>query len=789
MYNLETLTANQTPLHNITAYEQINFNKLKLLLNSSLIKNTDLIQLQKYNKLYDIKKDLFKVKYVRSPKMPNFGRVNPEKLLGLHSLRRGIRGTLCNEFFVDIDIINCHPNLAFQISKKLNLDCPSLKKYCKNRDSILNEIQNIYKIDKKKSKELIIILLNLGSYNKWLVSNNFNQKMNFLDEFSKECNILSNQIIKNNNELHNLSKKASTTTALYFQTIENDILNEIYNYCKTKGIIKNIFVLSNDGIMIPKENYNCTLLNDFSEVIKNKFNLKLEFINKNIDDPYTMANLQKSQYKTELIDKFFNDIDVSSHYYFANLFYDLFEQKNKYIYSSIKGWYEYNKYNLLVSTGKTAPLNLNRQITEVLTTELKEKFKKMVELIPPENEKFKNYTKIYKSNFKNIGSNTYKDGIIKELLYNFNDPEIEKKIDQNNNLIVFQNKLFDFEHNIYRSIEKTDYCVNHIIYDAPEEKNIEIRKELNNILLDIFDNEEIKNYFLDTVAFSLFTNEFEKFYLWSGTGGNGKGMLMNLISSALNTYFLIPSSDFLTSNYKSETNSSLSKCEFKKLVMVSEPKGDDKGDIKFNLEFIKSVTGRDEITCRDLYQSSKTYAPKFTLFAQCNNKPSLETVDNAIKRRFEVLDFPFSFVENPIHKNEKQRDTSCKAKLEKKEYYSQFLGLLIDHVRNKFNERKIFIPDQIKNNTKDYIDDNNDVGLYIDQNFEITNNPKDRIKLCDAYLRYCEGDYQKLTKGKFKYNMASNGYHLKKNKIGNFYPGIVFKIEETENEHGLLLDF
>ena len=223
--------------------------------------------------------------------------------------------------------------------------------------------------------------------------------------------------------------------------------------------------------------------------------------------------------------------------------------------------------------------------------------------------------------------------------------------------------------------------------------------------------------------------------------------------------------------------------------MVSEPKGDDKGDIKFNLEFIKSVTGRDEITCRDLYQSAKTYSPKFTLFAQCNQKPSLETVDQAIKRRFEVLDFPFSFVETPNHKNEKQRDTTVKGKLEKKEYYSQFLALLIDHIRDKFNERKIIIPDQIKNNTKDYIDDNNDVGLYIEQNFEITNNPKDRIKLCDAYPRYCEGDYQKLTKSKFKYNMASNGYHLKKNKIGNFYSGIQFKMEETENESGLLLDF
>ena len=709
----------------------------------------------------------------------------------MHSLRREIRATISEEYFVDIDIVNCHPIIAYQISKKINLDCPNLKNYCKNRDNIINEIQQNYKINRKESKQLIITILNLGSYKKWLTTNNFKIEMNFLIELSKEINILSKSIIENNKDLHNLcNKKGPSTMALYFQTIENNILNEIHKYCITEGIIKNMFVLSNDGLMIPKENFKIELLNIFSKIIKNKFNLKLEFINKVLDNSYSMETLKKAQYKTELIDKYFNEIEISNHNFWANKFYDLFDDKDKYIYSVNNGWYEYDKYNILICTGKNAPLNLNRKITDILINDLKNYYIKMIALIPPEKDEHKTYAKIYKANYKNLGSSTFKEGILKELLYNFNDPELEKKIDKNNNLIVFKNKLFDFENNIYRSIEKTDFCVNHINYEAPENKDEKIINELNNILVDIFENELIKNYFLDSVSFSLFTNEFEKFYLWSGSGGNGKGMLMNLISSALNSYFLIPNNDFLTSNSKSETNPSLSKCEFKKIVMVSEPKGDEKGDIKFNLEFIKQITGRDEITCRDLYKSSKTFKPTFSLFAQCNNKPSLDQVDNAIKRRFEVLNFPFSFVENPIHKYEKQRDNTVKGKLEKVEYYSQFMGLLIDHIRGKFNDRKIIIPDEIKNNTKDYIDENNDVGLFIDQNFEISKGPKDRIKFTDAYNRYCEGEFQKLTKSKFKYNMLSNGYELKKYKTGSYYINLVFKMEEDEdNENGCLLDF
>lgn len=807
MDNLIKLIPKQTELNGVIAFEKINMNKLNLLLNSNLLLEiqynplnpfkSELCQLQKYKKNLvnsenATEKGLIRVEYVRTVNMPNFGRVNPKKSLGLHSLRREIRATICEEYFIDIDIINCHPNIAYQISKKINVDCPNLKKYCKNRDSILNDIQQNYKINRKESKQLIITLLNLGSYKKWLTINDFKIEMDFLTDLSKEVNILSKSIIKNNPELHNLCKKKEpSTTALYYQTIENDILNEIYNYCITKGIIKNMYVLSNDGLMIPKENFKPELLIEFKKIIKEKFNLKLDFINKILDNSYSMETLKKAQYKTQLIDTYFNEIDISSHNFWANKFYELFDEKEKYIYSVDKGWYEYNKYNILMCTGKNPPLNLNRQITNVLIEDLKNNYIKMVSIIPPEKEEFKTYTKIYKSNYKNLGSSTYKEGIIKELLYNFNDSELEKKLDQNNNLIVFKNKLFDFENNIYRSIEKNDFCVNHINYEAPENKDDNIINELNNILVDIFENDEIKNYFLDTISFSLFTNEFEKFYLWSGSGGNGKGMLMNLISNALNTYFLIPNNDFLTSNNsKSETNPSLSKCEFKKIVMVSEPKGGDNGDIKFNLEFIKQITGRDEITCRDLYKSSKTYKPTFTLFTQCNHCPSLDQVDNATKRRFEVLNFPFSFVENPIHKNEKQRDNTIKGKLEKVEYYSQFMGLLIDHIRGKFNERKIIIPDQIKNNTKDYIEENNDVGLFIDQHFETSKGPKDRIKFTDAYNRYCEGEYQKLTKSKFKYNMISNGYELKKYNTGSYYINVIFKMEEDEdNENGCLLDF
>lgn len=225
--------------------------------------------------------------------------------------------------------------------------------------------------------------------------------------------------------------------------------------------------------------------------------------------------------------------------------------------------------------------------------------------------------------------------------------------------------------------------------------------------------------------------------------------------------------------------------------MVSEPRGDGKGDIAFNLEFIKSITGRDEITCRDLYKSNKTYTPKFTLYAQCNHMPSLDTVDNAIKRRFQVLHFPFQFVAEPKAQNEKLRDNSIKGKLEKLEYYSEFMGLLLDHIRDKFNERKLILPSTVQQSTTEYMSENNSVADFIAAELEVTNKSTDRIKMTDMFARYCDGDYMKLTRSKFKYNMATEGHKLHRFTQGHMYTGFQFKLEEEDeiNENGALLDF
>lgn len=110
-----------TTLNNIILYENINIETLDLLINSKVLQEQFRNPFVKYSnereQLLNYKKNLkskiettgkIEVQYTRNY---NLGRVNPKKSLGLHSIRRQLRHTLARDYYVDIDIVNAHPNI------------------------------------------------------------------------------------------------------------------------------------------------------------------------------------------------------------------------------------------------------------------------------------------------------------------------------------------------------------------------------------------------------------------------------------------------------------------------------------------------------------------------------------------------------------------------------------------------------------------------------------------------------------------------------------------------------
>jgi len=136
-------------------------------------------------------------------------------------------------------------------------------------------------------------------------------------------------------------------------------------------------------------------------------------------------------------------------------------------------------------------------------------------------------------------------------------------------------------------------------------------------------------------------------YLFTGTGGNGKGIVCSYLTTGGGQYVLNAEQTFLTTVYKGGVaNSCLAMCEGVRIVLVSEPNADEKSS-NLNVDFVKMITGRDRISARLLHKNNKEFDPLFTTFLSCNNKPDIKKLDKGILRRLSIHPFLSEFKANP----------------------------------------------------------------------------------------------------------------------------------------------
>jgi hypothetical protein len=75
----------------------------------------------------------------------NAGKLGYGRLYGqkgsLETLEKEIRGTLCKDYYYDLDFVNCHPVLLIQLAKNMyNKNLPEVETYVKDRDAYLARI-------------------------------------------------------------------------------------------------------------------------------------------------------------------------------------------------------------------------------------------------------------------------------------------------------------------------------------------------------------------------------------------------------------------------------------------------------------------------------------------------------------------------------------------------------------------------------------------------------------------------------------------------------------------------
>ncbi|MGC2784746.1 MAG: phage/plasmid primase, P4 family [Roseiarcus sp.] len=120
-----------------------------------------------------------------------------------------------------------------------------------------------------------------------------------------------------------------------------------------------------------------------------------------------------------------------------------------------------------------------------------------------------------------------------------------------------------------------------------------------------------------------------------GTGANGKSVLLSTIAGILGEYHRTAPIETFTASNGDRHPTDLAGLRGARLVTATET---EEGR-RWAESRIKQLTGGDTVAARFMRQDFFEYQPQFKLIIAGNHKPSLRSVDEAIRRRFHLIPF------------------------------------------------------------------------------------------------------------------------------------------------------
>jgi putative DNA primase/helicase len=195
------------------------------------------------------------------------------------------------------------------------------------------------------------------------------------------------------------------------------------------------------------------------------------------------------------------------------------------------------------------------------------------------------------------------------------------------------------------------------------------------------------------------TTEHSLFFCY-GTGANGKSVLINTISwIALGYHRTAPIETFtLSSSERHPTD--VAGLQGARMVTVTET---EQGR-RWAETRIKALTGGDPVSARFMRQDFFEFTPQFKLLIAGNHKPSLRSVDEAIRRRFHLI--PFNVTIPP---EERDPHLAEKLRFEAPGILSWMIQGCLDWQRERLSP-----PPIVREATEAYLDSENAVANWIE---------------------------------------------------------------------------
>jgi P4 family phage/plasmid primase-like protien len=325
-----------------------------------------------------------------------------------------------------------------------------------------------------------------------------------------------------------------------------------------------------------------------------------------------------------------------------------------------------------------------------------------------------------------LQNTSFKDSVMKEAAEKFYDEEFLQHMNMEPTLVGFSNGILELRspgsdgrpHTIFRP-GRPDDCISfqmgrgiigmdaipYIPYD-PENPAPE-HLELVDFFRKIYPDPVLREYVLTLYSACLEgANHEQKFYIMSGSGGNGKSKIIDLMSKTFGEYQEALPVTALTRKRADagSANPEMIVLKCKRFVSMVEP---EEGE-RINTSLMKQLSGQDTLKARGLFQDQDSFVVMARIFMSCNDLPAVSSMDDGTWRRLRVIPHVSTFVEegkptNPMN-HVYSRDPLLDSKIIRWRPY--FAGMLAWYFENKYLRGGINEPAQVNEASRKYKEEN-----------------------------------------------------------------------------------
>ena len=452
------------------------------------------------------------------------------------------------------------------------------------------------------------------------------------------------------------------------------------------------------------------------------------------------TNLPMFRALMEKREDFWTLIDILNHNDTSKYFYN--NNQDAYLWCEELGWFSLGKNNIWKHYDKGYPSGLKRHLADTLQEYAKESynaynFKHARDLSAEADEKkreamivrHKKRTMDYRKAYAYFGSSDFCNSVISMLPSLYEKEHLADIMDLNRDVLAFANGCYDLKTLTFRPIQPNDYVSTTTGYDFPTKSDTKVRDELKAMLWSMFENQDVINYVMKVFASCVYgTNRWEEFYVLTGNGRNGKGVLADLLKYTFGDYYLSVDNSLFTKplERKDQPLPAIVEARPKRIMMTTETESED----KLQVGLLKKISGGDIMEARTLNSKHIVkYVPPYKVFFQVNNIPSLSRVDPAVQNRMRVIGFPNKFVANPTEKNHRPVDPDLKEKkIKSVEWRNEFVLMLLEYYAEIRDLKNLPVPSDIQKTTNDYFDDNNPLKLWLEKFYTITKDENDYVR-------------------------------------------------------------